>query len=119
MSASLDLSFHIGETWRIAFTACDENGVPIDIGGGTVRFRLSNSGVPVLTVSTDDAVSIGDGLGEAKIEITPAIQTLANIDESVTYRYELQIETAAFGTSTQATGKLAVLPSLFTEAEPS
>ena len=124
MSKIVALTFHIGETWEIAFSCKQADGataLPLPEGSiVALRFDDITGTSIILTCSSDDgtgAVAIGDTTrGTGTIVVTPEMQTAASFGVGV-YKYELRIETLGM-TSVQAEGRLTVSPSLFAPALP-
>jgi hypothetical protein len=119
MSRIAPLTFHIDETWQIAFSAFDSTGIPMPLPLGSVSaFRIATLDTPPV-ILIDCSSETGDGSvvitdpvhGLGAITIPPALQTAANIAAGV-YRYEWRVETTAL-VSIQAEGRLTVMPSLF------
>lgn len=109
--------FYIGDTWEIAASCADGDGLPIDLtAAASIRWSLCNSSrvnVFVLTVG-DGIVLFEDTSGEA---ITGRLMIELSDDRSKTlqpgfYFDELTVETASGKTLTQFKGRIEALAKL-------
>lgn len=118
MTTKLDLTFKIGENWRILFVAHNEDDTIMTLDGGAdVRFRLtaatSEDGEPAIENVVGDGVTITNAsAGAARIDVTAGDQVAAELTPEVAYFYEIQV-TKDGEVSSQAEGRLIVQASLF------
>lgn len=114
MSVPKNIEFHSLETWVIRFAAKDDAGLPINLTGCNIFFRISKGKTPLITKDHTNAVTVTDVvLGTGFVTITDSEQVPAGLLAKKEYNYELKIITPSFVT-VQSIGVLKVLDSLFT-----
>ena len=113
MALRQDISLDLQETWIINIACTDDQGAPLDLTNGDVRFRMDDGGVAVFDLNTSTGVVITNPSGGlASVTITPAAQIAIPIAVDQ-YQYEFQAVLANGVVSDQVYGALNVTPSLF------
>jgi len=114
MAAIADVSFRVGETWRLDPTMHDSCGAVLDISAAAVKWRLALNGVTLIQLTIGAGiVLVGDGTtGECTITLTPAQQASLNIVAGF-YQHECQVVLADGTVTDQFYGYLQATPSLF------
>lgn len=105
-------AFHIGETWVFSGTIHNADGEIEDLTGATVRLRLARGKTIVFDLATPANGSIDEAANTYAFEISPAQQTAAAL-KAVPLTYEIRAVLPSGRVSTQNTGTILVLPSLF------
>ena len=84
MANQQNVSFDLGETWEVDFTACDGNGVALaDITGATVALYLKVGSATLMVPSQSTGVVVNGPKAQAKVTVTPAQQVAANLTAMV------------------------------------
>jgi hypothetical protein len=116
MSTHVNLSddtFHVGETLTIDVTCLDADGVPIDLTGASIVFRLASRSARLLDAVVGAGVTITDAAaGECRVIITPSMQSIAGIPPG-DHLYELRVTSSGGAVSIQAEGVFTLSDSLF------
>ena len=114
MAAPADITFRVGETWRIELTAHDSCGNVLPITGCQVQWRLALDSNVLDTLTVGDGITIvGDGsTGKAMITLTPADQAALDIQPAF-YEHECQVILVDGTRTDQFAGVLQALESLF------
>ena len=113
MSAVVNLSFKLGETWSLDATCRDSLGSVINLTGATIKWRLSLNGAPALDCSLGNGITIVSAAGgECLITVTPAMQVAAGLSAAF-YQHQCRVTLADASVSDQFAGSFAVTPSLF------
>jgi hypothetical protein len=113
MAAPANISFSIGETWRIELTAHDSCGAVLNITGAEVEWRLALDGTVLDTLTVGNGVTIVDGpAGIAMITFTPADQAALELLPAF-YQHECQVILPDGTRTDQFAGVLEAKPSLF------
>ncbi len=116
MSTHVNLSdeiIHVGETITIDVTCADADGLPINLAGAVIVFRLASRSAFLLDAVLGYGVAITDAAaGKCRINITPAMQAGANVPPG-DHLYELKVSTPGGAVSIQAEGVFTLSDSLF------
>jgi len=112
------LRFYVGDQWVMVFPCANPDGTPLDLTGASAQWRLDDfDGNTLLTKTTSDALTI----------LTPPTGglvglTLDDTDTEVIvpgyYQDQLRVTTSDGATTTQSSGRIEALASLFVEATP-
>jgi hypothetical protein len=109
MATKRDFGFALAETWEIDLACVDPNGVPVDLNGGAVEFRLATATTLILDLRLTAGDS-GFATGKASMIIAPADQ--ASI-ASGNYLYEARAVLSTGQVYDQLYGSIFARPSLF------
>jgi hypothetical protein len=113
MALRQDISLDLQETWIINIACTDDQGAPLDLTNGNVRFRLEDEGTILFDLDTSTGIIITNpSAGLANVTITKGAQISASIVVNQ-YQYEVQTILANGVISDQVYGALNVTPSLF------
>lgn len=115
MATVANISFRLGETWRIDATMHDSCGNVLSIASpAQVKWRLALNGAVIEELSIGSGiVLVGDGsAGECLITLTPAQQLSLGIVPTF-YSHECQVILPDGTITDQFAGNLQALPSLF------
>lgn len=113
MATRTNLEFTVGENWEVTQQCCDASGVPLNITGGTLHFRIATSAALLWDLSSPPDVIFTDApTGMALVSVTPAMQSAKGIDAGVLV-YESRVVLANGAVSDQNYGNLTVRCSLF------
>jgi hypothetical protein len=100
------LQFFRGDTWEIEFQCNDSAGVPLDLTGASIEWKLDTMGrVNVQTRTTADRITIADparaGICVLSLRKDDTTTILAGY-----YQDQLRVTTAAGLVSVQSTGRI-------------
>lgn len=114
MASIINGEFFLGETWVVEAQAFDADRAPLDLTGGTVRFRMATyEDELVMDLSTPgDGTITSPANGQFEFVISPTQQVSSNVI-SQHYKYEVKAFTQSNVSSVQVTGRIRVSPSLF------
>jgi hypothetical protein len=104
------LSFVLGETFLINVSCTDGNGAALNLASGSIAFVIDNPAALTASTATTGLTFVNAALGQALIQITPAMQIAAGLSRGV-YPYELRAITSGGVVSVQDQGTLLILPS--------
>ncbi len=107
-----NIAFYIGETWTIQGTAVDADGVPMNLTGGSVEFRVASDTAGVLKALSPADIAIDTGTGGTYTLTIAATDSRQTSLVAGDYTYEVDAVDASNAVSVQNRGKLTLKKSL-------
>lgn len=112
--AEVNLTFKVGEDWKILATMHDSAGVAIDISAAAVKWTLALDSAVLTTLTIGNGITLvgGGTTGQCLITVTPAMQASLGIVPTF-YSHECQVILSSGVVTDQFAGYLRARPSLF------